>query len=155
MNANLLQLAVPHLQITFTLSEYQAVLSKYTRARIFSPSEAGIDYWKRLPNYLISRCPFCGATYDSRVDTHGLDGWMTHPDNWNSVYTEEHQQIGCSHFVAVQTFVNLNGLLPTELAYYMSHLDVPFVMPTFVPDDIPSICVIHSLPIYGKLEFRP
>ncbi len=53
----------------------------------------------------------------------------------------------CPHFVAVETFVNLNGWLPVETRSYTSLLDVPFVMPVFLPDDIESYAVMHSLPI--------
>jgi hypothetical protein len=139
--------ALQHLQITFKSSEYQTIIRKHTRI-LFRPSEAGTSYWQRLPNYLIARCPFCGATYTGLLDTHSLHGgWSTHPDIYKSVYLGKYQHIGCGHFVAVQTFVNMNGLLPTEMTYYSNYLDVPFVMATLVPDDIPSVAVMHSLPI--------
>jgi hypothetical protein len=138
--------ALQHLQITFTVSEYEALLQKYTRG-IFRPSQDARDYSERLPNYLIARCPLCGATYTGRLDTHSLAGWSTHPEYYGAVYSEHYQQIGCAHFLAVQTFVNLNGLIPTEVPYFDSNLDVPFVIPLYVPDAIPSYAVLHSLPI--------
>jgi hypothetical protein len=139
--------ALQHLQLTFTPSEYQAILERYTRV-LFQSSLAGEEYWGRLPTYLIARCPLCSATYTSVLDTHGLSGrWTTYPDSWKAVFEASRQRIGCPHFVAVQKFTNLNSLLPTELPYYRNELDVPFVMPVFLPDDIPSVAVIHSLPI--------
>ncbi|HEY3228189.1 MAG TPA: hypothetical protein VGJ87_03155 [Roseiflexaceae bacterium] len=139
--------ALQHLQLTFTVAEYEALLHTYTHVS-FGPSKDARDYWEKVPNYLIARCPLCGAPYTGKLDTHSLAGyWGTHPEYYGAVYSEHFQQIGCTHFLAVQTFVNLNGLIPTELTYYASKLDVPFVIPLYVPDDIPSYAVMHSLPI--------
>jgi len=59
------------------------------------------------------------------------------------------QQIDCTHFVGVQTFLNLNKVVPNELDYFSneSESEVPFVIPDFLPDDIESYVVMHSLPI--------
>lgn len=138
------------LQITTLPNIYRAFLAKYRRGQIitrFSKYLAGPDYWENIPTYLVARCPFCAATYTAKIDTHSLTGWAPHPELDDGVYDEDHQQIGCTHFVAVQTFVNLYGQLPTELTYYSSHLDVPFVTPTLLPPDLPSVAVMHSLPI--------
>jgi hypothetical protein len=72
---------------------------------------------------------------------------VTHPDIWDVVGSYAYEQHGCEHFVAVQTFVNLNHVMPTEIQYENIACDVPFVMPSFVPNYHPSIAVIHSLPI--------
>lgn len=140
--------ALQHLRITFTPDEYQAILAKYSIRGVFISSNAREDFWGRLPEYLLARCPLCGATYTGVLDTHSLAGeWVTSADIHSSVYDDYRQHIGCKHFVAVQTFINLNGFLPSELNFYHVELDVPFIMPVFVPDDIPSFAVIHSLPI--------
>jgi hypothetical protein len=141
--------ALAHLQITFGPEEYQAILQTgLSKHGVFVPAEVSEAYWNRLPTYLVAHCPLCGALYTSLLDTHSLFAWHTDPDLWEGIFgRDEHQHIGCRHFVAVQTFVNLNGVLPTELNYYHSKLDVPFVMPVFLPDDIPSFAVLHSLPI--------
>jgi len=140
--------ALQHLRITFTPDEYQAILAKYSIRGVFISSDAREDFWGRLPEYLLARCPLCGATYTGVLDTHSLcTEWVTSADIYSAVYDDQRQRIGCRHFVAVQTFINLNGFLPTELNFYHVELDVPFIMPVFVPDDIPSFAVIHSLPI--------
>lgn len=138
------------LQVTFTPETYRILLTKYRRGQAatrFSKSLAGSDYWDRLPIYLLARCPFCAAAYTAKIDTHSLFGWVPHPEKYKGVYDEEHQQIDCAHFVGVQTFVNLRNQVPRELAYYSSHLDVPFVTPTLLPLDASSIAVMHGLPI--------
>jgi hypothetical protein len=73
------------------------------------------------------------------------------------VFSDVYQHIGCRHFVAVETFINLCGFMPMEVTFFRNVLDVPFVMPIFVPDDVPAIAVIHSLPIcrIEKLAFVP
>lgn len=138
------------LQVTFSPESYRLILAKHQRGQIvtrFSADLAGPDYWSVLPTYLIARCPFCASTYTSTIDTHSLTGWAPHPEDYRSVYNSEHQQIGCVHFVGVQTFVNLLGQKPVELDYYSSHLDVPFVTPTLLPYNLPAVAVMHSLPI--------
>lgn len=136
------------LQITFAPARYQRILQKYAHAGRFRRFDAGADYWNHLPRYLVSRCPFCNVPYTGLLDTHSLvSGWVTHPDISDGGGTKAHQQHGCGHFVAVQTFVNLNDIIPTEIQYDEIACDVPFVMPSFVPNDHPSIAVIHSLPI--------
>ncbi len=136
------------LQITFAPAKYQRILQRYTHAGIFGRYHAGADYWGHLPMYLISRCPFCNAPYTGLLDTHSLaSGWVTHPDIWEVVGSYAHEQHGCGHFVAVQTFVNLNDVIPAEIQYDEIACDVPFVMSSFVPNHHPSIAVIHSLPI--------
>ena len=142
-------LTLRHVQITFEPQAYQELIRKYSRGSLFPRSDIpAAAYWDRLPTYLISRCPFCGDRYTGALDTHSLHaGWMTQADQWESVGTPKRQQRDCAHFVAVQSFVNLNGLRPTEQAYFSNQLDVPFVMPPFVPDDPRSVAVLHSLPI--------
>ena len=148
------------LQATFSPQSYRLILAKYQRGQIvtcFSADLAGPEYWSVLPTYLVARCPFCASTYTSAIDTHSLTGWAPHPEDYRSVYDDGHQQIGCDHFVGVQTFVNLLGQMPVELSYYSSHLDVPFVTPTLIPFDLPTVAVMHSLPIcrIERDEFMP
>lgn len=70
------------------------------------------------------------------------------PDEyWKSTFKAALQRAGCQHFVAVQFFVNLHGLVPKEVVYFSNQSEVPYVMPVFLPDDIKSYVVMHSLPI--------
>jgi hypothetical protein len=60
----------------------------------------------------------------------------------------------CEHFMGEQGFVHLNGVIPD---YYRGGSEVPYVTPSFLPDDPKSYAVMHCLPIYraeGKV-FRP
>jgi len=55
--------------------------------------------------------------------------------------------LGCRHFVATHAAINLNGEVPIDMKYCRIAFDVPYVIPLFLPDDIPSFAVMHSLPI--------
>jgi hypothetical protein len=151
-----------HLQITFTVPEFQSIAQKpqYRHVGEFAPHRAGIEYWGQLPVYLIARCPLCDTLYEERLDTHYLGGWSPDPYLWKSVYiykgTVERKELGeedelrcirCPHFVAVQHFINLHGVLPKEVQYFSNQSEVPFVMPEFLSGDIESYAVMHSLPI--------
>src|SRR5436190_14871098 len=46
--------ALQHLQLTFSVAEYEALLHKYTHVS-FGPSKDARDYWEKVPNYLIAR----------------------------------------------------------------------------------------------------
>lgn len=70
------------------------------------------------------------------------------PDQfWAATFEATPQRVDCSHFVAVQYFINLHGVLPKEVQYFSNQSEVPFVMPVFLPEDIESYAVMHSLPI--------
>lgn len=103
--------------------------------------------WSQIPDYVIARCPLCSQPYTGQLDTHSLAGWRNTPAWEKSVYNSDHQSIGCKHFVAVQTFLHLNGHVPVELGGFTSFYDVPFVMPTFLPEHLVAYAVIHCLPI--------
>lgn len=111
------------------------------------------SYWKKLPEYLVARCPFCHAAYRSPLDTHSLKYWRINPEKSIAVFTYERQTIECRHFVAVQSFVNLNGHFYEEFnrlempAFVNDNGDIPFVSPKLLPAALPSTAVIHSLPI--------
>ncbi len=167
-----MQAVIRHLQVTFTVTEFQSLAQRpeYQRVGDFAPHRAGAEYWGRLPVYLIARCPLCGARYEERLDTHYLGGWYPDPYSWKFVYTDketvERKGLGeedrqrctrCPHFVAVQHFINLHGVLPKELKAFSNQSEVPFVMPDFLPDDIESYAVMHSLPIcrIEKDRFAP
>jgi len=81
---------------------------------------------------------------------------MSPPDK-SSILENISQRIDCPHFVAVQHFINLHGILPKEMRYFSNQSEVPFVMPVFLPDDVESYAVMHSLPIcrIEKKRFKP
>lgn len=61
------------------------------------------------------------------------------------LYGEYAQEV-CPHFVAVHHFINLNGVIPTEVDVDLG-CEVPYVIPVLLPDDIGSYAVMHALPI--------
>ncbi len=143
--------ALKHLQITFTPEKYQAFLyegRQNGKWPMFAPGDASPAYWQGLPTYVFARCPFCGGAYTSLLDTHSLDaGGKTYREDDRSVFAGHSTNVGCGHFVALQKFVNLNGLVPLEVGYFNDYLDVPFISPRLVPDDVPTYAVMHSLPL--------
>jgi hypothetical protein len=136
--------ALKHLVIRLTPDEYRGLIISHRRYEI--PESA----WAELPNYVIARCPLCQATYTAVLDTYSLESWRWHTtfEQARYVFDFEHQKIGCNHFFAVQTFLNLNGYFPEERSkYFHSDYDVPFISPLFIPEEVPAYAVMHSLPI--------
>lgn len=133
-----------HLKLTLTSDEYEKqITNKY-----LVKSDLPESLWTILPNYLIARCPLCQASYAAILDTHSLHFWATLASKERSIFDEKHQSIGCDHFVAVHSFVNLNGIFPSERSkYFHNDYDVPFITPLFIPDETSAYAVIHSLPI--------
>ena len=135
---------LPYLQITFGIAEY---LSFFDDLR--ATKHRSDEFMLRLPDYLVARCPLCGASYHARIDTHSLrylSSIATDPPGY--VYSPKHQTIGCSHFVAVTSFINLNGVLPEEFNFWDCQMgDVPVITPAFLSDDLLAAAVIHSLPV--------
>jgi hypothetical protein len=129
------------MQLTMSPLEYLTFLSQ---ERYNSDS-----HWERLPTYLISRCPLCGASYTDKLDAHSLFDWDTFDsDPGLYFFTDTYQKVGCDHRLAVQKFVNLEGHIPSELLSYEAQLHVPFVMPFLVPRNVrSSVAVIHSFAI--------
>ncbi len=143
------------LQITFAADEYRELATQLDQYKLYL---YGIEpviqrFWRQLPEYRIAECPFCGARYTEKLDTHSLLYWRVQPFNQSYVFSSEYRKVGCDHFVAVHSFVNLNDtydadatLLPLP-AFENDSGDIPFVVPDLLPDGFTSIATIHSLPI--------
>jgi len=132
----------PHLlQIELTPVEYQKVDPGF-----FGPSPRATDYWRSLPTYLLARCPLCDGTYAAPLDTYSLAHWV-YASSGESVFSSFYQEIDCSHFVAVQHFINLNGVAPIEISYIGLRSEAPYVLPVFLPYDVESYAVMHALSI--------
>lgn len=135
---------LPHLQITFTVDEYQALMHQYKGVLRSADSK----YWDRLPDYVIARCPFCSASYIAKLDVHALNRMSVHYTRADYLYKPEYQSTGCKHFTGVTAYTNLNGVLPVEYNLWSNWMgDVPLITPTFLPDDVQSYAVMHSLPV--------
>ena len=128
-----------HLQINCSPVDYVLLLEQKGMARD--------EYLAVLPRYLISRCPFCAATRAAQVDTYSLKSWYIRTVGHGGSFGAEAEPRGCQHFNRVQKFFNLEGVVPVEGQTYESILHIPFVMPFYLPDDVPAIAVIHSLPV--------
>lgn len=136
-----------HLQITCTPTEYLRHLKDLPYGR----RETTVI----LPQYLISRCPFCKRERSAPVDTHSIYSWNNPSGSdsghyfahYSTVKKAYHDQPGCKHFSRVQRFLNLEGTVPVEQSSFDDVYHVPFVMPFYLPDDQPSAAVIHSLPV--------
>lgn len=137
------------LKVEMTPEKYDAI----TAGLIGPESRGAADYWQNIPEYLIARCPLCGATYSAQLDTYSLKYWLR-PIYGRAVFHDRGQTIGCSHFVVVHHFINLNGVKPTEIDYKRLNCEVPHVIPVFLPDDIESYAVMHALPICRVEEER-
>lgn len=134
-------------QATIPPVEYVVYIAqKRSKERLYRPDDS---YWERLPAYTISRCPICQADYTGKIDLHSLGaGWSTsHAASGKSFFSAEHEYIGCNHFLAVQRFVNLNGMIPSELSGYTAQLHVPFVMPYFLKPKQISYAVLRHFNI--------
>jgi hypothetical protein len=152
-----------------------AYVRKYDRYLTYLDDRVAQTYYERLPNYLIARCPLCSASHTARLDTHSLQRWFIDANKYNGVFgpidpeklliwnyepdqramqfnnifnVRKYQDVGCRHFFAVQTFINFHGTIPTEVEHFTNQVgDVPYVMPMWLPDEMASVAVMHSLPI--------
>ncbi len=141
--------ALQHLKITFQPDEYSRILQAWDK---IDPPRS---YIEKLPTYVIARCPFCHAEYKAVLDTHSLRSWQGVDNTGYAIWREKYEQRGCDHFLAIHTFINLNGLFPEEKKnYFRNDYDVPFVSPTFLPEDPASYVVMHSLPICSLEDGR-
>jgi len=131
------------LKVKLTPAEYQAITANLVDVE---PPSRATDYWRGIPDYLVARCPLCNATYTAKLDTYSLKYWLQ-PIYGRAIFRRHAQAINCSHFVVVHHFINLNGVMPTELEYKTLGCEVPHVIPVFVPDDVESYTVMHALPI--------
>jgi hypothetical protein len=108
-------------------------------------------YWRIIPEYTVSICPFCLVAYRQQLDLYSLYAWEIRHDGDSLRYCLNGRHT-CEHFVAVHEFLNLNQMRPFKKELHHSALhstepEVPFISPSLLPDDVDSKAVIHSLPI--------
>lgn len=158
------------LQLRASAQEYVRIVREL-RSRKLTPTQGDWprseddvlikEYGGILPLYIIARCPFCEHTLQELVDTYSLVFWQPEPlRDWSiSHYSEMSTQ--CAHRVGSQTFVNLRGNLPVDLlpqfgkhTFSCPNGDIPFLLDDWLPDDIPSAAVIHSLPICSLEDYH-
>ncbi len=150
----LLARAARHLRIELSPTEYEVLCDPFRDGRgdhspPYRDNEQTRHFWKHIPEYVTGRCPLCGACDTEPLDTYGnLHSWG-HSEE--SFYRNAQRHIGCEHFVGVQTFIHLNGIV---LNKYSGSPEIPYVMPIFLAHDPESHAVIHCLPICRVEEER-
>jgi hypothetical protein len=110
-----------------------------------------LRYWRMIPTYIVSRCPFCDATYQQKIDTYSLYLWGIRHNTSSVAYNPEGYK-RCAHFIGVHSFINLADQRPyknelIEGYLFSSEPEVPMITPTLVPEEIESYAVLHCLPI--------
>jgi hypothetical protein len=126
----------------------------------FNPWRASSQYWPNIPNYLVSRCPFCGLEYFAQYDTYSLAHTRSYTEFGRRIAAGdnyEHETKHCEHFVAYQPFNYLNEFDEVIERGKPYESDAPGVQPHLLPAEIESIAVIHALPVcrVEKNQFVP
>ncbi len=135
------------LQTHITPEEYLAVVKQ-------KPVKQS-QYEPLIPVYKVAQCPFCQANCLARLDTYSLLLWspVAMPGNmWGITQAIINR---CPHIIMGEFFINLNGLLPTEMEYFNTRSEIPFVNPRLVDDkhwestypDMDPQAIMHALPI--------
>jgi hypothetical protein len=110
-----------------------------------------VHFWRIIPEYILSICPFCDEPYRQQLDLYSLYGWSPRYYGDALRYSPNGHHT-CEHFTAVHGFLNLNRMKPRKRELYGGRLrstepEVPFISPCLLPDDPESRVVLHSLPI--------
>lgn len=121
-----------------------------------------VPYWNSLANVTISRCPFTGQIHEQLLDTYSLIGSNNRYNNGVAVEFSPKGYHHSSHLFQVHCFIHLNGKRPNKRnlmddVLHSSEPEIPFVTPSLLNSDTPTIAVIHSIPIMnirGK-TFKP
>ncbi len=123
-----------------------------------------VEYGRRLPIYLTSRCPFCGEPKSEPIDTFSLNGFgwglANYGAGWSADLGLPPKTPGkCRHLRIISYFLNLRGQVPVELfsdKQIKAGPEVPSIMrvPMAASD---AIAVIHELPVgrYGEHPRQP
>ena len=132
---------------------YQELLKKYKYIETGSlehqevKNQAKKEYWSKLPEFVLAKCPICGAEHTDWPDLHTtaqFGGAQADPPQL--LYARPSQYRGCKHLVTMASFINLNGYKPRRRLYLES--EVPYITDCLFPDDTPeSYAVINAFPI--------
>ncbi len=145
----------------FTVPEYQKLLEKYYRIKmgytVPNWGKAEEEFWRKLPETVLAKCPICGAEHTDRIDLHTtaiVDG--SRVDASQLLFFRTHPYSGCKHWVRTISFINLNGEVPQRDVFFGS--EVPYVTDYMFPPNIQeSYAVINAFPLC-KIEegkFKP
>jgi hypothetical protein len=126
---------------------------------------------KRLPVYLLARCPFCGGRVSEGIDTFSLNGRTWHQKSFRGVgwfgpipaLTDEERQkyaymdlsggsdrpsfeAECDHVQCVDWCVNLDGQEPSEVNGFSEKTEVPHLI-TRLMNYPETLAVMNMLPL--------
>ena len=137
-------------QLLCTVDEYHAVTKFDSQDASFYPSRAGSEYWHCIPNYLVTRCPFCQLVYYAQIDTYGLRYTLHYTEIGQEISygkVTEHETTHCSHYVANQPFIDLHGQRKVTDSDLSNNIGPIEIQTQLLPEDIESNAVVHGLPV--------
>jgi hypothetical protein len=123
--------------------------------------QVSLDFFRRLPYILISRCPYCDKAIWMKVGLFSLvhEFWYRVDSDGREEVPEAHR---CPHLFCVDGALNLNGHSPTDAKAPITTTnktismaaEVPFVKPRVL--NLPTmVAVIHNLPVADKYTAYP
>lgn len=124
--------------------------------------QARIEYQRRLPYVMVSRCPYCNAVIWQRVGIFSLNDefWYSESSGGRETVLPEAR---CPHLFCVDGALNLNGHQPIEANRPITEVindklwmaaEVPFVKPRVL--NLPTMtAVIHKFPVAEKYTAYP
>jgi hypothetical protein len=144
---------IRQLQLLCSVADYDKVVG---HEPFFNTWRAGAEYWQLIPNYLVSRCPFCGLAYHADYDTYSIGKTSSYTEFGRHIAEGdhyEHETPHCQHYIANQPFHYLNefenvnqfGNVFERGSTFSS--DAPGMLPHLLLEGTESIAVIHALPI--------
>ncbi len=105
-------------------------------------------YWpgkKRLPSYLIARCPFCLTEYVEKLDTYTIQNWKRRVTT-TSTFVSNIAGSNCEHQALTQTFFDFHGRRPEGLEGYSIGREKSYVIGHLLESGL-CLAVIHALPV--------
>jgi hypothetical protein len=123
--------------------------------------EVRLNFIRRKPNVLISRCPFCRKSIWMKVGIFSLvdEFWYRLESDGREEVIKESR---CSHLFCVDGALNLNGHQPSEAKAPLTvtnntikmAAEVPFIKPR-VLNLRTIVAVVHSFPVADKYTAYP
>lgn len=133
------------LQFLTTVPEYRALNRSLRDHKRVPGEEHRTTYWPLMPDYVIARCPHCGAPYTEKLDTYSLE-WWSRPHG-DCVFSSFGKAIGqhCEHLFLTGVFLHLQGLMPEIQRGFIC--EVPHVIPCLLGEAFDCRAVLHALPV--------
>jgi hypothetical protein len=132
-------------KISCSVEEYNQLTSGK-----FNPWNASDRYWQCIPNYLVSRCPFCGLEYYAQYDAYSIAFTPFYSELGRRIAAGnhfEHETQHCEHYLACDPFNYLHDFEEVKEKGWAFESRTPGIQPHLFADDLESFAVIHALPI--------